>query len=84
VLCAVSVVVVAFRAPDCDTDHCLVVANVKERLALNKERSHRFHIERFSLKKLNEVEGNDDYSVEVSNRSAALEDLEAEVEINSS
>jgi hypothetical protein len=35
--------VLSFRAAICDTDHCLVVAKVKERLAVNKERSHRFH-----------------------------------------
>jgi hypothetical protein len=28
----------------------------KERLAVNKQKSHRYHIERFNLKKLNEVE----------------------------
>jgi hypothetical protein len=39
-------------------------------------------MERFNLKKLNEVEGNEKYGVEVSNRFAALEDLDAEVEIN--
>jgi hypothetical protein len=42
----------SFRAADYETDHCLVVAKVKERLALNKQRSHRFHMERFNLKKL--------------------------------
>jgi hypothetical protein len=60
-----------------------VVANVRERLAVNKRRSHRFHIERFNLKKLNNVEGKEQYCVEVSNRFAALEDLDEEVEINS-
>jgi hypothetical protein len=39
-------------------------------------------MERFNLKKLNEVEGKEKYRVEVSNRFAALEDLGAEVEIN--
>jgi hypothetical protein len=34
-----------------------VVAKVRERLAVNKQRSHRFHMERFNLKKLNEVRG---------------------------
>jgi hypothetical protein len=35
-----------------------VVAKVRERLAVNKQRSHRFHMERFNLKKLNdEVKG---------------------------
>jgi hypothetical protein len=44
----------SFRAADCDTDHYLVVAKVREKLAVNKQRSHRFHMERFNLK-LNEV-----------------------------
>jgi hypothetical protein len=39
-------------------------------------------MERFNLKKLNEVEGKEQYRVEVSNRFAALEDMDAEVEIN--
>jgi hypothetical protein len=52
-----------------------------ERLAVNKQRSQRFHMERFNLKKLNNVEGKEQFCVEVSNRFAALEDLDAEVEI---
>jgi hypothetical protein len=39
-------------------------------------------MESFSLKKLNKVEGKEKYYVEVSNRFAALEDLDTEVEIN--
>jgi hypothetical protein len=73
----------SFREADCDTDHYLVVAKVRERLVVNKQRSHRFHMERFNLKKLNEVQGKEKYRTEVSNRFAALEDLDAEVEINS-
>jgi hypothetical protein len=64
------------RAADCDTDHSLMVAKVRERLAVNKQRSHRFYMERFNLKKLNEVEGKEQDRVEVSNRFAALEDFE--------
>jgi hypothetical protein len=60
-----------------------MVAKVRERLAVNKQRSQRFHLERFNLKKLNEVEGKEQYHVEVSNRLASLEDLDTEVEINS-
>jgi hypothetical protein len=59
-----------------------VVAKIRERLAVNKQGSHKFHMERFNLKKLNEVEGKEKYRVEDSNRFAALEDLDAEVVIN--
>jgi hypothetical protein len=47
----------SFRAADCDTDHYLVVAKVKERLAVSKEATQRVHMERFSLQKLNGVGG---------------------------
>jgi hypothetical protein len=60
-----------------------VVAKVKKRLTVNKKRLHRFHKEKFNLKKLKEVECEEKYRVEVSNKFSALEDLEAEVEINS-
>jgi hypothetical protein len=60
-----------------------VVAKVRERLAINKQRSQIFHMGKFNIKKLNEVEGKKRYCTEVSTWSAALEDLDAEVEINS-
>ncbi|PNF19973.1 hypothetical protein B7P43_G09964, partial [Cryptotermes secundus] len=41
----------SFRAADCDTNHCLVVAKVMERLASSKKTMQRFHMERFNLKK---------------------------------
>jgi hypothetical protein len=39
-------------------------------------------MERFSLKKLNEVEAKEKYRFEVSNSYPVLEDLDTEVEIN--
>jgi hypothetical protein len=39
-------------------------------------------MERFNLKKLNEVEGKEQYRVELSDRFAALENLDTEVDIN--
>jgi hypothetical protein len=58
------------------------MAKIKGRLAVNKQGSHKFNMEIFNLKKLNEIEGKEKYRVEVSNRFAALEDLDAEAEIN--
>jgi endonuclease/exonuclease/phosphatase family metal-dependent hydrolase len=46
----------SFRGADCDTDHYLVVAKIRERLAVSKKTMHKFHMERFNLKKLNQVE----------------------------
>jgi hypothetical protein len=34
-----------------------VVVKVREKLAMSKQSSHRFPVERFNLKKLKEVEG---------------------------
>jgi hypothetical protein len=52
-----------------------------ETLALSKETAHRVHMERFNLKKLNEVEGKEQYCVEISSRFAALEILDNEVDV---
>jgi hypothetical protein len=67
---------------DCDTEHYLVVEKVRERRAVNKQTAHRFHRERFKLTKLNETEGKEHNRVEISNKFAALENLDAEVDIN--
>jgi hypothetical protein len=39
-------------------------------------------MERFNLKKLNEIEGKEHYRVEISNMSATLENVDTEVDIN--
>ena len=44
-----------FRGTDCDTDHYLVVSEVRERLAVNKQATQTFGGERFYLKRLNEL-----------------------------
>jgi hypothetical protein len=46
----------SFRPADCDADHYLVVAKVRERLAVSKQRAHRIHMERFNFRKLKEIE----------------------------
>jgi len=60
-----------FRKGDCDTDHCLVLSKVRERLAV-----------RFRLRKLNELEVRKQYQTEISNRFAALETLSDGEDIN--
>jgi hypothetical protein len=59
-----------------------VVAKFRERLAVSKQAMHRVHMDMFNLKKLNEVEGKEQYLAEISNRFAALENLDTEIDIN--
>jgi hypothetical protein len=51
------------------------MAEVRERLAVSKQTTHRLHMEEFDVKKLNEVDGKEQYHVHISNRFAALENL---------
>jgi hypothetical protein len=53
-----------------------------ETLEVSEQTEHRVHMERFNLKKLNEVEGKEQYCVEISNRFAALENIHTEVDVN--
>ncbi|PNF13747.1 hypothetical protein B7P43_G14087 [Cryptotermes secundus] len=72
----------SFRAAACDTDHYLVVAKVRERLAVSKQTTHRVHMERFNLKKLNKVDVKEQYRVEISNKFVALENSDTKVDVN--
>jgi hypothetical protein len=69
-----------FQGTDCDINHYLVVAKVKERLAVIKQA--KFDMERFHLRKLNEMEIIKQYHIKISNRFAALEILNDSEEIN--
>jgi hypothetical protein len=55
---------------------------VRERLAVIKETRDRSNMEEFNLKKLEEVDGKEQYHTEISNRFAAMGNLVAEVDIN--
>ena len=60
----------------------LVIAKVRERLAVGKQAAQRFHGQRFNLRKLNEPEVREQYQVEIKNRFAALENSDDDEDIN--
>jgi hypothetical protein len=70
------------RGAECDTDHYLVVAKVRERLAVSKQAAHKFEGERFNLRKLNELEVRKQYQIEITSRFAALENLGNDGDMN--
>jgi hypothetical protein len=59
-----------------------VVAKVRERLAVNEEASQKFEGERFNLGKVNELVVRKQYQIEITNRFAALENLDNDGNIN--
>jgi hypothetical protein len=64
-----------FREADCDSDHYLVVAKVRERLAVCKRMIKKMDMERFNVKQLNGEEVKEQYQVTIKNKFAAMENL---------
>jgi hypothetical protein len=72
----------SFRGADCGTDHYLVVAKIKERLAVSKRPVNKVDMDGFNLKELNEGVVTEQYQVTTKNRFSALENLEDYGDIN--
>jgi len=52
-----------------------VVAKLREGVAVSKQAAQKFDVERFNLRKLSELEVRKQYQIKISNRFAALENL---------
>ena len=65
----------SFRGADCDTDHYLVIAKFKKRLAVGKQAAQRVERQRLNFRKLNEPEVTEQNQAEIKKRFAALENL---------
>jgi hypothetical protein len=59
-----------------------VDAEVRERMAVGKQEVQKFDVERFNLRKLDELEVRKQYVMKISNRFAALENLNDSKDIN--
>jgi hypothetical protein len=55
----------SFRSDDCEVDHYLVVAKIRERLTVSKRLVNKMEMDRFNLRKLNEVEVKEQYQVTI-------------------
>jgi hypothetical protein len=63
------------RGADYDTDHYLVVANVRDRLAISKQAAQKLDVEIFNLRKINQLEVRKQYQIKTSDRFEAFEDM---------
>ncbi|KAJ4441732.1 hypothetical protein ANN_11590 [Periplaneta americana] len=75
-----------FRGADCNSDHYLVIGELRERLSVAKRVEQQVNITKFNILKLKDDEAKQNYQVEISNRFATLEssdEVEKELDVNS-
>jgi hypothetical protein len=66
----------SFRGADCDTDQHNVVAKLREGISLSKAARQKSDLERYDLKKLDDIEVKEKCQIEISNKFTALETLD--------
>jgi hypothetical protein len=62
-----------FQGEDCDTDHCLMVAEVREKLAVSNWAKRKSDMDKLNFKKLKEVDVKEQCQVDISNRFSHME-----------
>ncbi|KAJ4451851.1 hypothetical protein ANN_03329 [Periplaneta americana] len=74
-----------FRGADCNSDHYLVIGELRERLLVAKQVEQQVNIRRFNIPKLKDEETKQHYQVEISNRFAVLassDEVEEELDVD--
>jgi hypothetical protein len=59
------------------------VAKLRERISVSKQERQKFDLERFDLRKLDDIEVKEKYQAGISNRFVALENFDESLGINS-
>jgi len=72
----------SFRGADCVNDHCPMVAEGRERLAVSKRAAQKLDVERYNIRKPNELEIRKQDQIKISNRCTALENSNNSEDIN--
>jgi hypothetical protein len=71
----------SYSPPENLKSHYLVVVNLREKLMVSKQAAQKFDMQGFCLRKLNDVKVKEQYQVKISDRFAALENLDDSVDI---
>jgi hypothetical protein len=72
------------KGTECDTAHYLVLAKVRKRPSVSQQEAQNFDVDKFNLKKLNELAFGKQYQSKILNISTALNKLNSSEDIKRS